>query len=88
MAEFKFPKRVSTYKELNRLLKIAPKLPKTESGTGGALTKLKTIRDILWPSGLDVVVAYANAPDVLQRIVNGEEVGTYYKAPKRKNGRI
>lgn len=51
----------------------------TSRGTGGMVTKLEAAR-ICVRSGIDMVIAKSDAPDVLYRIMDGEEVGTLFHA--------
>lgn len=55
-------------------------------GTGGMRTKLAAAR-IAVDSGIDVVVASSAEPDVLQRIVDGEPVGTRFHSRHRLSGK-
>jgi glutamate 5-kinase len=48
-------------------------------GTGGMVTKLKAAR-LATAGGTDVVIANGLEPDVLPRLVEGEELGTFFPA--------
>jgi len=48
-------------------------------GTGGMVTKLKAAR-LATAGGADVVLASGKEPDVLPRLVRGEEIGTLFPA--------
>ena len=50
---------------------------KSDLGTGGMVTKLEAA-DLARRSGTAVVVANGDSPDILQRIVNDEKVGTFF----------
>lgn len=54
-------------------------------GSGGMASKVEAVR-IACATGTGVVIAHGRAPRVLQRILSGEEVGTYF-APHRDRGR-
>jgi glutamate 5-kinase len=53
---------------------------KNELGTGGMLTKLQAA-DTARKSGTRVVIAMGDTPNVLVRILNGEELGTHISSP-------
>jgi glutamate 5-kinase len=55
----------------------------TEMGTGGMRTKLAAAK-IATASGVDTIVAASTAPDVLERILDGESIGTRFHASKRR----
>ncbi|GAX89000.1 glutamate 5-kinase [Effusibacillus lacus] len=55
-------------------------------GTGGMRTKLMAAR-IATESGIDVVVASSREPEVLQRIAEGESLGTRFHANPRFSGK-
>lgn len=48
-------------------------------GTGGMITKLEAGR-IATENGIDMVIANSETTDILQRIVNGESIGTLFIA--------
>ena len=48
-------------------------------GTGGMYTKLQAA-EICVHSGIDMIIAESKNPEILQRIVEGEEVGTFFAA--------
>ncbi|WP_201394011.1 glutamate 5-kinase [Ktedonobacter sp. SOSP1-85] len=50
--------------------------------TGGMRTKIKAAR-IATAAGVEVVIANGETPDILQRILSGEEIGTHFKPRKR-----
>lgn len=50
---------------------------KSDLGTGGMVTKLEAA-DLARRSGTAVIVANGDSPEILQRIVNGEKVGTFF----------
>lgn len=50
-------------------------------GTGGMVTKLRAVR-IASEGGCRVVLAHGRSPDILRRIIAGDEVGTTF-APRR-----
>ncbi len=51
----------------------------TARGTGGMYTKLLAA-DICMNSGVNVIIASAQEPDVLLRLIEGENLGTYFRA--------
>jgi glutamate 5-kinase len=51
--------------------------PSAPGGRGGMITKLQAAR-LATAGGTDVVIASGHEPDVLQRLVEGEEVGTFF----------
>lgn len=53
----------------------------TQLGTGGMQTKLHAA-EIATKSGIEMVIANGNDPEVLYDIVNGEKVGTRFKVRK------
>lgn len=53
--------------------------PGTKSGTGGMYTKLLAA-EICVRSGIDMVIARSDTPQVLYRILDGEPVGTFFRA--------
>ena len=59
---------------------------KTGLGVGGMITKLQAA-DIARRAGTSVVIAAGSMPNVLQRIVGGEEVGTRFPALESVEGR-
>lgn len=52
-------------------------------GTGGMRSKFQAAR-IVTSSGIPMVVANASHPDILQRIISGEQVGTLFLPGKHK----
>jgi glutamate 5-kinase len=52
---------------------------KSSRGTGGMRTKLDAVRTAT-AVGTDVIIAHGKQPDVLTRILNGEDVGTLFVA--------
>ena len=53
----------------------------TQLGTGGMQTKLHAA-DIATKNGIEMVIANGKNPEILYDIVNGESVGTRFKARK------
>jgi len=56
----------------------------TSVGTGGMSTKIAAAR-IATDSGADMIIANADDVSVLENIMNGEQVGTLFKAHKNKD---
>lgn len=56
---------------------------KSATGVGGMATKIAAAR-ICTSAGIPVVIAGGNEPDVLRRVLAGEEIGTYFPAPRRR----
>ncbi len=54
----------------------------TKLGTGGMQTKLHAA-EIATKNGIEMVIANGNDPEVLYNIVNGENIGTRFKAVKK-----
>jgi glutamate 5-kinase len=52
-------------------------------GTGGMITKLEAAK-LATSSGVDVVIANGKETDILLRIDNGEEIGTFFPAQVNK----
>ncbi len=53
-------------------------LSKSKVGTGGMLTKLMAA-DMVTKEGIDMIIANSNTPYVIQRIKDGEVIGTIFK---------
>lgn len=51
---------------------------KSKVGTGGMLTKLMAA-EMVTKEGIDMIIANANSPYIIQRIKDGEVVGTIFK---------
>lgn len=47
-------------------------------GTGGMYTKIQAA-EICVHSGIDMIIAQSDTPDVLERIMDGEEIGTLFR---------
>lgn len=50
----------------------------TSQGTGGMYTKIQAA-EICVHSGIDMVIAKSTLPEVLERIMDGENIGTFFK---------
>lgn len=50
----------------------------TSQGTGGMYTKIQAA-EICVHSGIDMVIAKSTIPEVLERIMDGENIGTFFK---------
>ena len=50
----------------------------TTRGTGGMYTKIQAA-EICVHSGIDMIIAQSNVPDVLEHIMDGEEIGTLFR---------
>jgi glutamate 5-kinase len=55
----------------------------SHQGTGGMATKVEAAR-LATSSGVNVVIADGREPDILVRISQGEDVGTFFPAPVNK----
>lgn len=55
----------------------------TERGTGGMITKLKAAQ-LCKKSGIKMVIANGEDPYIIEDILNGEQVGTFFSPKKRK----
>ncbi|MBR6401144.1 MAG: glutamate 5-kinase [Firmicutes bacterium] len=53
----------------------------TSQGTGGMRTKINAAK-IVGLKGIDMVIANGDDPENLYRIIDGEEVGTYFESKK------
>ncbi len=53
--------------------------PGTKGGTGGMYTKLLAA-EICVRSGIDMIIAASDLPNVLYRIADGESIGTFFRA--------
>ena len=56
---------------------------KSATGVGGMATKIAAAR-VCTSAGIPVVIAGGGEPDVLERVIRGEEIGTYFPAPVRR----
>ncbi|HRH00551.1 MAG TPA: glutamate 5-kinase [Polyangiaceae bacterium] len=56
---------------------------KSAEGTGGMASKLEAAR-LATLTGAQVVIADARAPDVLDRVLAGDDVGTWFVAPEKR----
>lgn len=56
----------------------------TRRGTGGMVTKLDAA-EIVTNAGADMVIANGSDPAIIQRIMNGEELGTLFVRKSQKN---
>ncbi|HHU89644.1 MAG TPA: glutamate 5-kinase [Clostridiaceae bacterium] len=56
----------------------------TRRGTGGMVTKLDAA-EIVTNAGADMVIANGSDPAIIQRILNGEELGTLFVRKSQKN---
>jgi glutamate 5-kinase len=51
---------------------------KSELGTGGMITKIKAA-DLARRTGTTVVIAHGTEPDIIQRIIDNDQVGTWFE---------
>jgi len=56
---------------------------RSETGTGGLITKLQAAR-IVNQCGEAMIIANSNVPSIIEKIMNGETVGTFF-CPRSKN---
>ncbi|PID40848.1 MAG: glutamate 5-kinase [Proteobacteria bacterium] len=75
--------RVSTYGR--NIEKYAGDIPGA-LGTGGMLSKIKAARKVT-ASGIPMVIARGHQADILLRLADGEELGTYFVPRKQKLNR-
>ena len=68
--------------EITPRLKSWAGLSNDDLATGGMVTKLQAA-EIATNSGVGVYIADGTAPDILNRIISGEQVGTYFLPRKR-----
>lgn len=71
--------------EVDEALESAAGGSGTERGSGGMASKLAAAKIAAW-SGVRVVIAAADAPEVVQRAVKGEPIGTTLHARERRLG--
>ncbi|WBW95607.1 glutamate 5-kinase [Oceanirhabdus sp. W0125-5] len=50
-------------------------------GTGGMITKIKAA-ELSIPSGASVIIANGSIPNVLNKIIDGDDIGTYFEGRK------
>ena len=75
-------KFISTVTEITpSLLHMGKESSSSDVGTGGMQTKLKAAQ-IACKSGADMIIASGDDLNVIDRIVNGEEVGTLFEASR------
>lgn len=81
------PKKNSCSKLLNAIADITPEIEKcaggvgSKRGTGGMVTKLSAAK-IAMSSGINMVLANGEDPDVILDIINGEDIGTLFIAKR------
>lgn len=66
------------------ILKMGKKEAGTNVGTGGMNTKL-TAAKLVTESGIDMIIANASDIRIIHRIMDGREIGTFFKANKNKS---
>lgn len=79
-------KKAVLIKKVNLITSKIEKLAGKESGrrgTGGMVSKIKAAKDAT-QNGIPVIIAYGREKNVLERILSGEEIGTYFVARKSK----
>jgi glutamate 5-kinase len=82
------PKKNSHPKMISVIEEITPEIEKcagsegTERGTGGMVTKLIAAQ-IANSAGIHMVLANGSNPEVLMDVINGKEIGTFFKAKKK-----
>jgi glutamate 5-kinase len=74
--------RVDVVEEITKEVAAAAGHPGTQLGTGGMVTKISAAR-ICQDAGIPVVIAHGRTEGIIEKIVNGEKVGTLIK-PKAK----
>jgi glutamate 5-kinase len=74
---------------ISRIDRITPEIEKlagnsgSKVGTGGMITKIEAAK-LANSSGIPVIIASGHEPDILQRITEGEEIGTLF-SPQLKH---
>lgn len=58
----------------------------SELGTGGMVTKLDAA-DIVTAAGIDMVILDGSDPDIIYRLLDGKQAGTYFPAKRDKGGK-
>jgi glutamate 5-kinase len=66
---------------------LARALGSSSGGTGGMASKLEAAR-LATAEGTAVVIANGAAPEILERILAGDDVGTFVHAPERRGARL
>ena len=73
---------IPAVKEITAEVKSWGEASDDDLSTGGMVTKLQAA-EIATSSGIGLYIANGNIPAVLQRILNGEQVGTYFYPQKK-----
>jgi glutamate 5-kinase len=82
------PKKNSCSKMISVIEEITPEIEKcaggegTERGTGGMVTKLIAAQ-IANSAGVNMILTNGSNPEILIDIINGKEIGTFFKAKKK-----
>ena len=71
---------VSTIRE--NIVKVAGDIP-GPLGTGGMLSKINAARKVT-ASGIPMVIANGDTPDILIKLFSGKEIGTFFVSKKKK----
>ena len=81
------PRKNSQAKMIETVYEITPEIEKcaggvgTKRGTGGMATKLSAAK-IATESGVNMVLASGNSPEIIAEIISGKEIGTLFLAKK------
>lgn len=76
-SEFPDAQRIVTVKQIDDDLRAMAGGPKSGLGTGGMQTKLQAA-ELAGRSGTETIIAQGTMPDVILRIMDGEEIGTRF----------
>lgn len=83
------PKKNSCFHLISTVKEITPEIEScaggagSRRGTGGMITKLSAAR-MATSAGINMVLANGKDPDIILKILNGEEVGTMFVAKERR----
>jgi glutamate 5-kinase len=75
-------KRIPIVTEVDESITAIAGSAGSDFGTGGMSTKINAV-EICNAHGIDTVIANANEPEIVYNILNGEDVGTLFIAPKK-----
>lgn len=76
-------RRLSTVEEITPEIERLAGPPDTRLGTGGMASKLRAAR-VATHAGVAVVIAPAAAPNVLRRVLGGDDIGTVFRPAEAK----
>ncbi|MCL1984579.1 MAG: glutamate 5-kinase [Methanomassiliicoccaceae archaeon] len=74
---------IATVTDITDTIKMSAGDPSSKVGTGGMRTKIRAA-EICHEAGCNMVIANSTVPDVIERIVAGEEIGTIFITDKKE----